>query len=166
MIYIIYFEPAIYVKKKKLITCFFGLMSWWVRQLITSAAEPKWWAKVAHHFWTHQLITFKTHQNVHPSFFGYVYCWATACNDGETCKAYLNDCIGTHNVYKVTGTSVINAAIRQVLVLNKMGKLLILTKAWKSIRNAKVMHVHEKQLKKWKKVERQIWGLNSCWKLY
>jgi len=104
--------------------------------------------------------------NLKHNFFGYVYCWATACNDGEICKAYLNDCISTHNVYKMTGTSVINAAIRQVLVFKKMGKLLILTKAWKSIRNAKVMHVHEKQLEKWKKVERQIWGLNSCWKLY
>ena len=37
-------------------------------------------------------------------------------NDGEICKAHLNDCISTHNVYKMTGTSVTNAAIRQVLV--------------------------------------------------
>ena len=49
--------------------------------------------------------------NLKHNFFGYVYCWATACNDGEICKAYLNDCISTHNVYKMTDTSVTNAAL-------------------------------------------------------
>ena len=42
--------------------------------------------------------------NLKHNYFGYVYCWATACNDGEICKAYLNDCISAHNVYKMTGS--------------------------------------------------------------
>ena len=48
--------------------------------------------------------------NLKHNCFGYVYCWATAYNDGEIYKAHINKRISTYDVYKMTDTSETNAA--------------------------------------------------------